>query len=216
MPFKEQIEAVRANNTALMGGDWRKMSHTISYLVANKKEDILSGCREFAYCHVDRMENPSGSYHGNMKICEKIPICKDYDDAVETLEKMAEGTFYQDFAVRFYDTSMAKKTKKAENLEKKYHEMTEKEAAYADNHSVRKHSSSQIGCRNCGSKITISYLKQEKCPVCGKDLRADYILERLNKFKADKKILAQEIQKEKQKQADKLPVRWCYKVEVHS
>ncbi len=192
------------------------MGHTFTYLTCDKKSEILTECADYAWRNVDREENYSGSYHGNMTIRDSYPICKDYDDAVAAIEKMAEGTFYHDFAVRFYDTDKVKKTKKIEQLEKRLQEMRVKAAEYENAHSVKTHTSLQIGCRTCGSKLTISYLKSEQCPVCGKDLRAAYITERLEKFIVDQRNLSNEIVKEKRKLNDKAPVRWCFKVEVHN
>lgn len=191
------------------------MGHAINYGVCDKKSQIMGECCEYAARNVDRGENPSGSYHGCMSILEHEPIKASYDDAVEFLRKKSEKGFYDDYAVRFYDTDAAKVTKKMENLEARKKDMYRKQMEYADAHSVTKHKSKQIGCDNCGSKITISYLRGERCPVCGKDLRAAYIIERLNKFTVDIKSLDNEIANEKKKQKEKCPVKWCYKVEVH-
>ncbi len=192
------------------------MGHAFSYLVADKRSEIIPEAENYAFRNVNREENPSGSYHGNMTICDSHPICKDYEDAVQTIRKMAEDTYYHDFAVRFYDTDKVKMSKKAESLKKRLDELRGKYYEYEQVHSIAKHQSAQIGCKNCGSKLTISYLKNERCPVCGKDLRAEYILERLNKYREDEKELSNQIRKEAHKAASKAPVRWCFKVEVHT
>ncbi len=191
------------------------MGHAISYGVVVKKEHIMRACEEYAARNVDRGENPSGSYHGSMSILENEPIKSNYDEACDFLDKKSSGGFYDDYAVRFYDTSAAKSTKKIESLIERKKAQFAKQLEYADAHSVTKHKSKQIGCENCGSKITISYLRSERCPVCGKDLRASYIIDRLKKFDTDIKALEKEIENEKKKQVSKLPVKWCYKVEVH-
>ena len=192
------------------------MGHSICYSVAAKKSEILPRCEEYAFHNTDRGENASGSYHGNMTIRENHPICKDYDDAVETIKRMAKGTFYHDFAVRFYDTDAVKPSKKVEVLENRYSESRKKAAAYSDAHSVTNHKSSQIGCKACGSKLTIKYLTREKCPVCGSDLRAEYILKKLSDYEKEQKDILTKIREEKQKAIAKAPVKWCFKVEVHS
>ena len=191
------------------------MGHAIDFLTVDKRGDIMAEACSYAFENVDRGENPSGSYHGDMTILDSAPICKDYEDAVSFLEKKARGTFYQDFAVRYYDTDRVKKTKKTENLEKRLSEMREKHLAYNDAHSVKMLSAALIGCKNCSSKIAKPFLRGNSCPVCGKDLRAGYILERLDKFVKDEAELNKAIRLEKQKAAAKAPVRWCFKVEVH-
>ena len=192
------------------------MGHAISFGVAGKKSDILSQCKEYAFNNVDRGENRYGDYHGNVTICESHPICKDYEDAVETIRRMARDTFYHDFAVRFYDTDSVTTSKKIQTQEARYKDSCAKAQAYENAHSVKNHKSSQIGCKKCGSKITISYLKREICPVCGSDLRAEYILEKLSTYAKEQKEIQAKIREEKQKAASKAPVKWCYKVEVHT
>lgn len=191
------------------------MGYSIDFLVCDKKSQILPGCAEYTFTHVDRAENRSGNYHGNMRIREDYPICKDYLDAVEAINRMAGGRDYADFAVRFYDVGAVKKTKKLESLEKRHSEMVRKHVEYEAEHSVMMQKAVQIGCKTCGSKITKSYLKSESCPICGKDLRADCILKRLDKFYEDEKTLKALCRAEEQKSLSKAPIKWCYKVEVY-
>ncbi len=192
------------------------MGGCISHLVCRRKEDILAGCEDFAFCNVDREENPSGSYHGNMNILTYEPVKADYDEACEFLDAKADGKFYQDYAVRFYNTDKVKKSKKVENLEERVKTMWTKRREYEAAHSVTLHKSELIGCKKCNSKLAIKYLRTEKCPVCCSDLRADYILERLDKFGRDIKDLEKQIRTEKQKAKEKAPIEWCFRVSVHT
>lgn len=150
-----------------------------------------------------------------MTILKNHPICKDFEEAVEVCDKYSAGGFYSDYAVRFYDTDAVKESKKVENLKARISELRIKQSEYGNTHSVKLQKAAKIGCKKCGSSIAKNYLKSERCPVCGNDLRAEYILERLRKFDADINKIEKDIRVEKQKQASKAPVKWCVKVSVH-
>ena len=51
------------------------MGHAIDYIEVDKRSDIWKAAEKFASRNVDREENPSGSYHGNLHIHDK-PICR--------------------------------------------------------------------------------------------------------------------------------------------
>lgn len=191
------------------------MGHAIDYLVCDKENQIMGAAKSYAAANVDRQENPDGHYHGNMTVLKSHPICKDYEEAVEVCDRYASRGFYADYAVRFYDTRKVKKTKKIENLEQKVQDLHKKKVEYSMQHSVKMQKAAKIGCKKCGSSIAKDYLRTERCPVCGNELRADYILERLEKYDADIAKVNKDIRLEKQKSANKAPVRWCVKVEVH-
>ena len=75
------------------------MSHAIRYLTyhcSTTETQILKDISSFAY----DPEETSG-YHGNLKFHRDI-ICKDEDEARQTIEKMDKG-WYDDHAVFFKD-----------------------------------------------------------------------------------------------------------------
>lgn len=190
------------------------MGHCTNYLVVDKKDQILKEAKAFAFDNADARENPSRSYHGNMHILGNEPF-PDYDAAVQYIRKKAENQCYSDYAVRFYDVESVKKTKKIVVLQSHIEEQRRLKEEYAASHSVKARKSNQIGCENCGSKITRTYLTGDFCPVCRSDLRAAYIKERLRKFDDTITDLNEKLREEKQKAKDKAPVKWCLKVEVH-
>lgn len=192
------------------------MGHAIEYFTVQDEKLIMRRASEFAANNVDRQENPSGTYHGNMQILHNVPICASYEDAVNKLKAMAKGTFYQDFAVRYYDVDSVKPTKEMEKMAIKIQELRQKKQKYIESHSVKMHSSKQVGCAKCGSKVTISFLRSENCPVCSNDLRAEYILERISKYDKDINDLSNKKKEMAKKLMNKAPVKWCFKVEVHS
>ena len=189
--------------------------HHISYQSASKKESILKVCEEFSRNNTDRGENPSGDYHGNMHIREDVPIQDDFDAACEKINQIATDKWYYDVAVRYYDTSKVKKSKKIEGLEERIKVLRQKKIEYNDKHSVKLQQANLIGCKECGSKIAKKYLRSERCPVCNNDLRSKTVLDRLEKFDTDIKLLEKQITEEKRKKKTSCPVKWAFKIEVH-
>ncbi len=188
------------------------MGHCVNYYVVDKKSEIMPTAEEHAFINTDRQENRSGSYHGNMRISED-KVFPDRDSAEEYIDNL-DG-FYQDYAVRFHDITSLPHSKKAKQLEEKISELRAKKSEYIKAHSVKTHKSAQVGCKNCGSKLTIKYLGSEMCPVCGLDLRSDYILEQVRSY--DQKVLDVEktLKEERRKQHEKAPIKWLVKVDVH-
>lgn len=192
------------------------MGHIIDFRVCDKKEDVLRGCESFASANVDRGENPFGDYHGGMTFLKGIRSSQ--ADAFDYLEEKSSGGFYDDYAIQFYDVDSLKMTKTATNLINRLEKMKKDYKDYVSKMQIaNSHKSKLVTCKNCESKLAVSYLSKtnSKCPVCKSDLRADYILKRIEKYKADIKDLEKKVQKEKEKKSNKAPIRWAYKVEVH-
>lgn len=189
------------------------MGHALNYFTVAKRSDIIPTAEEFANCNVDRAIDPSGEYHGNMRIHDDI-ICESYEDAIETINEMDRG-FYDDHAVRYKDKDALKPTKQMEALRAKCDKNIEDRIAYAKAHRPQARKSEFAGCKKCGSKISLKHLRGNKCPVCGSDLRAEYVIERLKKYDADLDALRKKYIELKKKQTGKCPIRWAFKVEVH-
>lgn len=75
------------------------MGHAVDYITVAKRSDISKAADNFAARNVDRQENPSGFYHGNLTIHDK-PICENYNEAVRMIEQWDAG-FYSDHAVQY-------------------------------------------------------------------------------------------------------------------
>lgn len=188
--------------------------HITEFKTVDKKSEVLPAAREFAYYNVDERENPSRSYHENMTFLKGIRNSK--EDAFEYLKQKAEGGFYDDYAIQFYDVDSVKPTKALQALEKRLEKLKSDFNEYRRNKQIENYYKSKlITCKRCESKIAISYLNDNNCPVCGKDLRADYILNRIKKYKSDIKSLERKIRDEKEKQTKKAKIKWAFKVEVH-
>lgn len=189
------------------------MGHAIGHLVVSKRSEIMRAAEEYAFRNTDRCENPSGSYHGNMHVHDR-PICESEEEAEKMIESWDTG-WYSDHAVQFKDKSVLKPTKQMIALNERKQKLINDRDEYKEKHSLKNRKSELVGCKNCGSKIATSFLKNHFCPVCGKDLWADYILERIKKYNADIKDVERQYNELKKKQSGKCPIRWLVKVEVH-
>lgn len=188
------------------------MGHAIEYITVDKKSEIMKAAEEYAHYNVDRGENPSGSYHGRMTIHNDV--CESYQEAVRFIERHDRG-FYDDHAVQYKDKSNLKPTKQMENLKVRMQKNVSDKNEYAEKHSVKNRKSEFAGCKKCGSKIATKYMRTDRCPVCGNDLRADYILERLKKYADDWEQMNKQYAELEKNQKGKCPTRWLVKVEVH-
>lgn len=188
------------------------MSHAVDYFTVEKRSEIIPSAEEYAFYNTDREENPCGSYHGNMTIHNDI--CESYDDAMEFIEKHDSG-WYSDHAVQYKDKSELKPTKQMENLKARMHKNTDDRNEYQKKHSVRNRKAEFSRCEKCGSRIATGYMKSNRCPVCGHDMRAEYIIERLAKYDEDFKKMQQQYKELEKKQTGKCPIKWLVKVEVH-
>ena len=189
------------------------MGHAVQYITTDKRSEIMNVANEFAFYNVDRGENPSGSYHGGMTIHDK-PVCESYDDAVEFIEKHDRG-FYDDHAVQYKEKSALKPTKQMLALNERIKKVVADRYDYMEKHAVKNRKSEFAGCKNCGSKIAVKYMRRDCCPVCGTDLRADYIKERIKKYNDDIELMQKKYKELEKNQKGKCPVRWLVKVEVH-
>lgn len=189
------------------------MGHAIDFIVVDNRNEIMEAAERFAFLNTDREENPDGHYHGNMTIHDK-PICESVEMAEDMISHWDTG-WYSDHAVQFKDRSVFKPTKKMEELLGKCDKILADRDEYIKQHSVKNRQSEFIGCKWCNSKLARKYLRGEKCPVCGEELRAPYIIERIKKYDRDFEATCDKINELKKKHYGKCPVKWLVKVEVH-
>lgn len=191
------------------------MGHATDYIVVGKKEDIWQAAADFAFYNVDRHENPSGRYHNILDVLDGTTY-EDYDTAFRKAGELerARGS-YNDFAIPFFSEMKQEPTKQMLNLQKRIEKLQVDKVEYEKKHSVKTLSSKLITCKHCESKIAKDFLKRESCPVCGEDLRSQYILDRIKKYDEDYRKLIRELRDITKKPSKKGPIKWLLKVEVH-
>ena len=117
--------------------------------------------------------------------------------------------------VPFYDVSKVKTTAAEKKLRERIDELTESLREYVKVHSVKNLKAELITCRGCKSKIRKDYLDREICPVCKEDLRAEYIIETIDKMKQRIKDKKKELLELEKKKKDKAPVRYLVAYEEY-
>ena len=220
------------------------MSHAIDYNIYDYKTDkkkIYADVVEWASHNVDREENPFGSYHGNFKFYDLG--LKGKKEAQDWVRRNLEKGNYTDGAVSFYDYGDMKDTSQIAKIKESAKKIRDMAYKYLIDHSIQMQKASYIGCKNekCESKISREYMSkyktrcecdwndrenkyvlkidQQKCPVCGADLRAEYIVVKQKEFEDkinmfDKKLKELE-NAQKEKNFKKATKQWFVKMEEH-
>lgn len=145
------------------------MGHQINHYttkVTNEKK-FKAWIKEITCNAYDPME--TCSYHGCLTIHDK-KVYKDYEAALEAIKHLDKG-WYDDHVVMYYGIS--------DEGRKKIREWDKKRTSYIEAHSIHKRTSNYIGCPGCGSKLNLGYLRGEKCPLCGKELRPYSTIEKI-------------------------------------
>ena len=218
--------------------------HAIDYREYDYKIDrnkIYAEVENWASHNVDRQENPTGSYHGNFKFYDlKL---KGKEEAKNWCEKNLETGFYKDGAVSYYDYGDMKDTASIAKVKETAKKLRDMAFKYLEDHSIQNQKAQYIGCKNekCESKISREYMSQDKlryycewdddtnkyelyigkqqCPVCGKDLRADYIVAKQKEFEDKINMLDKKLKElenvQKDKNLKKAKIKWLVKMEVH-
>ena len=184
--------------------------HNIQYLDYPKnvaRKTVNEDAERIAACDGD-------GYNSRLTFHENI-ICDSWDEAIKKIESLDNG-WYDDHAVLYRDYTKVKLTKAMNDLVARKKALCEQKQKYNTEHSVLNQKAKFIGCKNCGSKLSKEHLRNDFCPLCRKDLRADYILDKLKWYdqkiaECDKKYANLE-----KKQQDKAEIKWCVKIEYHS
>ena len=185
--------------------------HNIDYWSVEEKCD-----RGAVLCDIEDVARRNGDgYSGPLKWHDEVSPLKNREEAEKWIQAHAKG-WYDDHAVRYYDYSRAKITKKIEEMQKKNAELGLKIAEYQKKHSVKNFKANFIGCDKCGSKVARVYLRSDKCPVCGDDLRSVGVIAGENELYHKRAVLLEKIKEETEKQEKNRDVRWLVKFEYHS
>lgn len=146
-----------------------------------------------------------------------------YEEAKEYIDKVDKG-WYDCVAVKYknIDMSSIKPTKKLQELQDRYYRLEKEYKEMSSTVECRTFKSQLITCKQCDSKLNKDYMKSNKCPLCGNDIRSDTTKKRI-KAKYDnlvdvRKQLELENKKlstKKVKQVNNANIYWLVKVEYH-
>ncbi len=208
------------------------MSHNIEYRDYPEKVDRvkITDALDDYVSHCTWREG-GGGLPSEIRWLDREPIYGSREEAEERIETLDKG-WYDCLAVRYRKSSKkgadpgnSSAVQKAFIAVKKAREdyLALKDKAQKDFFNRK---SEFVGCRECGSKISLRHLKRAVCPVCGKTLLSPTMADRIEK--AQKRVVAmQEKHKDEyskaRKKSDELgrqdksgEVRWLVKFEYHT
>ena len=187
------------------------MGHEIKYFVYNENEDrrkIMDEIQEYARGHGD-------GYSSYVIWHENTPPCDSYDDAKRFIDELDKGN-YDDHAVRYHDYRDIPDTPRIKKLQDYIRNLRQAKAEWNQSHSVRNFKAQYIGCPKCGSKLSREHLRGEHCPLCSTELRAAYVLEKMDWYDQKINTCYNAIQEERKKQKKQAKVMWLVKFEFHN
>lgn len=185
--------------------------HNIEYKTYPEKTSEAAINRDV----VNYVRNHGDGYGTDFVSFPTSKVFDNYNAAHDCIESIDKG-FYDGFAVKYYDFSKVKNTKKIDELEAKIKETQEKKKEYETAHSIKAQKAALIGCPECGSKLNRERMRGEKCPLCYTDLRSPTTLERLASFDSRVKDYRKKIEEERLKEKKKAEIKWLVKFEYHS
>ena len=189
------------------------MSHNVEYYqypLNVSKEKVKNDLDNYV-AHADWQEGCAGLYHPIRWLDGKI--YNSLQEARDAIDQLDRGC-YDNLAVQ-YIRSDYKPDDTHKALSKKADEARSEYESRDLDFYPRTISSAFIGCKKCGSKLARTLLRSNSCPVCGHDLRPEYILKSvesaLNKWKR-----ARDKAEEYARKHSKKEVIWLVKIEYHT
>lgn len=186
--------------------------HLVQYITVEKKRNIR---KEVSDWFASKCEYASSSkdYTNDLTIHND----RVFDSLQEAITFMDNhyASAYDDHAISFHDGSYVSPSNKLKNIQERITKNDQARSNYIFNTKIQNHKSKSITCSCCGSRLTLSYVKGQKCPVCNTDLRSQSVLKRIKKFDETGKTLHELERKEEMKLSKKGPIKWLVKVEAY-
>ena len=143
-------------------------------------------------------------------------IFTSYEEAKKYLFNNCEWSRKINPYVKFIDIEKAKVTSKMQAIEKRINDTYEKKMTYIEKEHIVNHKSNLIGCCKCNSKIARLYIgKNDKCPVCGNDLRSDTVKNTIKRYEEIINDCKKQLTEEKKKQSEKCPHKYLLMFEEY-
>ena len=141
---------------------------------------------------------------------DKVVPFNSKQDAADYLQSESGKHDYLQMAVLYKEVKPTAKLKELKDkLEEAAEELKKTSSPYYSSSTVK---SKFIGCKHCGSKLAVSYIKGNTCPLCGEDLRPESELKRVARLKDKVKKLKENIKTIENRNFE---LYWLVKVEYH-
>lgn len=179
-------------------------------------DDLSKKSLDKAYLHIDRrvksnsdlVEFPnSGARFKIREVTVPQPLA-DRDAAEDFLDERSDWQRNWNVAVRFYDRSGCKPTKKCEELLKRLHAEEDKLSSYIKAHDLSTFKASLISCSKCGSKLNKEYLRGYHCPLCRNDMRSDTVKNTVSRYQQKIRDIKRDIMAEEKKASGKAVIKY--------
>ena len=183
-----------------------------SYPLNVDREQVQKHWDEYA-AREDWQEGCTGLYRPIRWIEDEIS--ESYEEAEERISQIDHGD-YDQLAVKFKEYKKGN-SKKIEILAARLEEVRQglRKRESVIHYSSDNVASEYVGCKHCGSRIATKYIKSNRCPVCGADLRPATVLNRIDIAKQRIAQLENQIKAEERKNG-KYEVKWLVKIEYHT
>lgn len=189
--------------------------HLIQFIEIEKKRNIRKEVSEW-FCKNDEYAHSPDDYPQERLIIRDQTVFDSYQDASDYLDEAVNSVArYKDLAIPFHDGRDATTSKKLEDVRSRIVKNENARNEYIAKNDIHNRKSKSVTCPCCDSRLTLSYLRIQKCPLCGTDLRSPTVLNRIQKFADDDKKLRKMEADEERKLSKKGPIKWLVKVEAH-
>lgn len=194
------------------------MGHSINYATypENVDKQRVQAYWDEVAMHEDCQEGCTGL--PDSIIWYNKPVLSNYEAAQNWIEEH-DSNWYDQIAIRYKDVIDVKPSKALEKALERKVKATNNYYDLSNKFHFENVKSQFIGCKKCGSKLSIKFLHNNFCPLCKNDLRPETILKRIEVAKENMKKAEKELknmQKEfDKKQEKKAKIMWLVKTEYH-
>lgn len=186
----------------------------LSYPYSMSKSAICEACGDISEYNGDYRDRSGADINFGVR----KSFFNSRQEAEEWIETNCNG-FYEQVAVSYYDSTHIKPSKKLSSLKDKvnkaYNDYS-KEISILFNANMK---SEYYSCKGCNSKLRVSYLKTNYCPVCHNDLRSPTQLKKIERYEIKVNTLNEELKRlekqEAEKNRNKGKPMWLVKIEYH-
>ena len=194
--------------------------HEISYFDYDYElstKSISADLERIAAKHSD-----AGGLYNGIQFKSSLTPFENREKAYEYIQKI--DTDYANICVPYLDYPNLKYDKsKLKDMESKLNELQREYYGRCDRqyYTTETVKSAYLGCKNCGSRLAVKYLRGNNCPLCRAEMRPDT---ELNKIKALKEkydkafnafVSARDKEEDKAKKNCKPKKMWLCKIEYH-
>ncbi len=177
------------------------MGHEIKVrkIYAKSFDEIMGKIRETSQRYQEQVSEDS--YYDYIEIGPVKALKKHFDFVKDAEDYVVQHAYDNEVtAVCSYNQRVSSKYA---SLCKRLEEEKKKLADYETKHSIASFKAKTIGCPRCESKLTISYLRSNNCPVCGKELRSPTTINTIDGYLEKIRTLEKDIKCEEKEMSGK-------------